>query len=173
MKIIKTTLSIFALFAVLTTSTFAQSDASADVGATATVFGTLTITVNDSLSFGGISTSASAASVVPADGSATTEAGAAATPASVSLAGTANASVSITYSGATLSDGDGTTVGVTVEAYDGTTTDTDGAFAATLDGSGEFDFYLGGEADFQGVAAGVYNTSNSGGSPIAVTVNYD
>lgn len=174
MKTLKTLLSVFAVAAVFSAGAYAQ-DASASVGATATVYNTLTITVNDSLSFGGIDFSNRGTVTIPADGSAISgPAGGGAQRADVSLSGTANASITIDFSDATLSDGTNT-IAVDVYAYDGTTTENDDAesISSTLDGTGALTLNFGGEADFSTAAAGIYNTSNSSGSPISVTVNYD
>jgi hypothetical protein len=85
-----------------------------------------------------------------------------------SISGSANIDVSISYVDGVLSDGSGNTMALDIESA---TVDND--TTKTLDASGDATVYIGGILSItSSQIAGSYSTSNSGGTPYTVNVNY-
>lgn len=171
MKILKNTLTLFALIAVFSTATYAQSE---DVEASATVLATLSLTVQD-IQFGSIENNVAAELATSNVGTSsnvglggtTTQVG------QISVAGLANADINVTYNGsATLADATGAnTITMTpLVEYNGA------SFASasdiTLDGTGSAVIEIGGQLPATSTA-GDYSTTNTNGVPLTFTFDYN
>lgn len=161
----------FALTFVLSaTSVFAQS--SQDVAATATVQANIVTSATDVV-FGTVTANSTAN--IPADGSAATNAGTATRGTIVIDASSTTGTYTITWANGTLalSGSPATTLTFDVEAYNGTATQDNGATGSAIshtNGSAST-FYIGGDITAPTVT-GSYSTGNSGGTDVAVTINY-
>lgn len=171
MKVLKHTITLFALLGVFSTATYAQTS---DVNVSATVQAALSVITDADLTFGVITVNTQA--VQPANGSSSLTAAnnANATTGQVTIEGSAGLDVDISYNtGVQLSDGTNTvnfTPDIITQA--GTTIAQTGT-AVTLSGSaglGQVVLDIGGTLDAI-TTPGTYTTAS--GTPITVTVAYN
>jgi len=168
MKVLKQTLTLFALLGVFSTAAFAQTE-NANVDVTATVQAALTLTPT-AVQLGTIEP---AASVLDANGNDTateTNVGTGAAAGALQIQGTTGIDIDITYTGATLANGNGTTVAFTPSVYLGTNAVASGT-AVTLAG-GDITLDIGGSLAAP-TESGSYSTANAGGTPIQFDVTYN
>lgn len=148
---------------------------SADVSVSADVQAALTLTVAQNVNFGTIQQAAATLVETSTPGAPTgTNLGAGAQLGVVDIAGSANGSTVITFGDATLSDGAATpnTIAFTTTVQDVTNiAGVTSGDTVTLNGTGDLQLQIGGSLAAPGTT-GTFNTTNTGGSPVTITVQY-
>lgn len=172
MKIYKLTLSALAFALVFTLNASAQMNDNADVQVTANVASALTISKTQDVVFGNIGQNT--ASYLPAnasDSGTEVNVGNTGQPGEVAIAGNTGASIKVTFGSATLTDAADAskTATFTPTIYFGSTAVTSGTNITLVSGT---TLDIGG-----GLAAisesGSYSTTNTGGSPLNIEVEYN
>ncbi len=153
----------------------AQTSANANADATVVVNSAIAISAPTTINFGAVEVSTAVS--LPADGSATTGiAGANVALGAATVTGTAGASFTVSFNNPTLSDGTNTVV-VTADVNGNSTNSAPGSADLTsggsvsLSGGGDYYLFLGGGFTAPS-AAGTYNTTNTSGVPMTITVEY-
>lgn len=187
MKTLKTILSVFALAAVFSASTFAQGGGaqSAVVNATANVNSALSISFSTTtLAFGGLS-QGNYTAIVSANsahnGGNNSDTGSGASTAIGEIEGTAGASIDVSYnSSVVMENGNGDQLTVTPVIY--LTNDATPATeliaqtgtSTSIDSDGKSDLTVGGEITIATTTpTGSYDTATGAGTDLTVTVNYN
>jgi hypothetical protein len=166
MKILKQSLTLFALIGVFSTTALAQIQ-NADVNVSAVVEASLTLTPA-AVDFGTIEP---LASYLQANGNdATAASNTTGTAGSLTIDGTDGISVDVSFTNATLENGNGSQITFTPTVYNATTGVSSGD-AVTLSG-GQAILDIGGALTAPS-ESGTYNTTTGGGSPVTFTVQYN
>ncbi len=171
MKSLKLTLSVFMLVAFASVNTFAQEQAT--VTATASVEAALTISADQNIDLGTISSAASSTLAAgPDDLTTEVNVGTTTSYGIVRMTGTASAATTLSYTNATLDNGSDPVV-FTTSGYDSASgaAHTSGS-AISFDASGNLTLYLGGTLAATS-GTGTYDTGTGSGSPITVTIQYN
>lgn len=169
-------LSVLAITLVFSGTTFAQ--VSSTVAASATVEQEITLTKNSDIAFGTVQQGTTP--TLDPNGS-NSSVGSSANIGDIDISASSSTSIVISWnSDAVLSDGTNSlSLSEDVDGRGDGTDDASGATdlssgdSVTTDGSGKYYLYLGGSITVgSSQTTGTYNTSNSGGKPLTVEVNY-
>lgn len=175
MKTLKTLFSVLVLAAVFSVNAFAQAEDTQEITATATVFSTLSMDFTGgsaSIDFGGLLQGAYTATV-QSDGSAHTNAGESASPASGVITADAGSVIFISYENGVMAndDSDLLTVTPTVHVDGNAIAAAGGTYAMT---AATAPIVIGGSVDIlPATPTGEYSTTKDGGENIVITFNYN